>query len=130
LSKLRIQEKSLLYPQFSEEDSKKAVVKNSQWEKVVSHVNSENQNDWRQGIMEADIMLDDLLGELGLVGDNMGEKLKSVNRGDFKTIDNAWEAHKVRNNIAHEGLSFGLTHREAKRVISLYKSVFDEFKLI
>jgi hypothetical protein len=75
-------------------------------------------------------MLDDLLGSLRLPGETMGEKLKAVEKSDFNTIDFAWEAHKARNMIAHEGPEFLLNQRETRRIISLYESVFREFEII
>ena len=61
---------------------------------------------------------------------DLGNKLKEVARGDFESIDEAWEAHKIRNIIAHSGSDYILTQREAKRVIDLYTKVFTELKLI
>ena len=53
-----------------------------------------------------------------------------IPKGDFKTIDAAWEAHKIRNAIAHEGSDFLLSQRESKRVIELYGLVFKKFKYV
>ncbi len=80
--------------------------------------------------MEADIILEDLLTKMGYGGDSIGEKLKKVAKGDMKTLDEAWEAHKVRNQIAHEGSNFTLNHHEAKNVIGMYRKVFEEFYYI
>lgn len=102
--------------------------RNERWDKVVAHVSSENPNDWRLAIIEADIMLDEMVTRMGFMGNTLGDKLKQATRGDFRSLDNAWEAHRVRNQIAHEGSDFILTQREAKRVIGLYESVFEEFK--
>lgn len=63
-------------------------------------------------------------------GENLGERLRSVEASDFTTIDKAWEAHKVRNQIAHEGADFLLSEREARRVLALYRDVFNEFHYI
>jgi hypothetical protein len=60
----------------------------------------------------------------------VAEKLKSVDSSDMLTLDAAWEAHKVRNRIAHSGSDFELNEREAKRVIMLFESVFREFGMI
>ena len=60
----------------------------------------------------------------------MGEKLKAVEKSDFTTIESAWEAHKARNMIAHEGSDFLINQREIHRIISLYEAVFKEFYLI
>src|SRR3989344_3284574 len=105
-------------------------VKNTRWQQVLDHVASDNPNDWRQAIMEADIILDEMLTVMNYQGENLGEKLKQVERSDFDTLDQAWEAHKVRNEIAHQGSNFLLTDREARRVIDLYRQVFEEFRYI
>ncbi len=100
------------------------------WVEILRHINSENSNDWRQAIMEADIMLEELLERQGVHGDTIGEKLKSLTKDDFRSLDFAWEAHRIRNTIAHEGSSFQISAREAKRVIALFQQVFKEFKVI
>lgn len=102
-------------------------VRNERWETVTAHVNSENPNDWRLAIIEADIILDEIVTRMGYRGMSLGEKLKQVEPSDFLTLDAAWEAHKTRNRIAHSGSDFILTQREAKRVIDLYERVFKEF---
>ena len=100
------------------------------WERVQTLLNSARESDWRLAILEADVMLDEMVGHMGYHGDSLGEKLKGVEKSDFTTLDLAWEAHGVRNRIAHEGAAFALTEREAKRVIQLYEDVFQEFKYI
>lgn len=97
---------------------------------VLGLVDSENANDWRQAIIEADILLGILLDKQGYQGDGIGEKLRRVEKADFVTIDEAWEAHKVRNVLAHEGTNYALSKREAKRVVQLYKHVFEEFYFV
>ena len=102
----------------------------SRWQQVLSHVSSENPNDWRLAIIEADIMLDELLNSLGFVGSSIGEKLKTANTASFASLQDAWDAHKVRNDIAHRGSDFVLTKRIAQDTIAQYKRVFEEFKFI
>jgi len=103
---------------------------NKKWVKVKEHASSANPSDWRLAILEADILLGDLLTKLGYKGEGIGEQLKSVERIDFQTLDLAWEAHKIRNSIAHEGSDFVLSPNEAKRVIGLFEEVFKEFRYI
>lgn len=100
------------------------------WERVLSHLNSARESDWRLAILEADVLLVDMVTHMGYHGDSLGEKLKGVEKSDFTTLDMAWEAHAVRNKIAHEGIAFALTDREAERVIKLYEQVFKEFHYI
>lgn len=109
-------------------DTEKRV--NPKWEKVLEHLNSPNASDWRLAILEADIMLAEILDKMGYHGTTIGDKLKSIEPSDFDTLDEAWEAHKIRNAIAHEGSDFTLNKPEAERVIRLFKKVFEEFKFI
>jgi len=104
--------------------------KNEKWQNIVDLSSSLNPSDWRLAILEADILLDECVTTMGYKGENLGEKLKSIERSDFNTLEQAWEAHKVRNTIAHTGSDFILTAREARRVIDLYKQVFEEFQYI
>lgn len=99
------------------------------WERVVKHIESVNPNDWKIAIIEADAILDEMVDSMGYHGETLGEKLKAIEQSDFTTIKKAWEAHKVRNLIAHEA-SFQMDEREARRVVALYQSVFEEFRYI
>lgn len=100
------------------------------WESVQRHIESQNQNDWKQAILEADVILDSILTAMGYKGESVGEKLKRVEKADFESLDDAWDAHKVRNQVAHDGSAFVLSQYEAKRVINMYKKVFEEFYYI
>jgi hypothetical protein len=113
-----------------ETNSEISIVENPKWKLVLEHINSEDANKWKLAILEADIILSELLDNLHLPGEGVGEKLKSVEESDFGHIEEAWEAHKIRNAIAHQGSDFLLTQKEAKRVIKLYESVFEEFEII
>jgi hypothetical protein len=103
---------------------------NKKWLKVVEHVSSPNPADWRLAILEADILLNEILDKMGYKGVTIGEKLKSIERSDFDHLNDAWEAHKTRNMIAHEGSEFRLSQSEAKAVIAKYERVFKEFYFI
>jgi hypothetical protein len=105
-------------------------MQSQKWRQVLSHVNSQNPAEWRLSILEADVILDDMMKSLGFHGETIGDMLKNTPKGDFKTIDLAWEAHKIRNAIAHEGSDFLLSQRESRRVVGLYETVFKEFSYI
>lgn len=106
------------------------ISKNERWRQVLQLLFSTNSNDWKLAVMEADAMLEALLGDLGFTGENFGEKLKMAGEKGFRQLNNAWEAHTTRNRIAHEGSIFELSHHEAKRMIALYEQIFREFGYI
>ena len=100
------------------------------WDHVLERAHSSDEKDWRLAILEADIMLNDLLDMLGYKGETMADKMKQAGRARFQTIDLAWDAHRVRNSIAHKGTMLTLTQHEVRRVIALYRHVFHEFGFV
>lgn len=104
-------------------------IRNSKWENLLKYLDSENPSDWKLAIIEADSLLDEMVKAMGYPGDSLGERLKMIEPSDFLTLQAAWEAHKIRNRIAHEA-SFQLSRREARKAIDLYEKVFHEFHFI
>lgn len=104
--------------------------KNPQWEIISALASSPNESDWRRAIVEADIMLARVLTERGYTGETLGEQLKNSNPLQFATLDLAWEAHRMRNAIAHLGEAFPLSERDVRATIDQYRRVFEEFNFI
>lgn len=119
-------------PKFSKPEIRETepTIKNEKWEHVTRLMGSRNSSDWRQAIVEADIILDEMLIAMGYEGESIGEKLKKIEPSDFITLNKAWEAHKVRNKIAHSGSDFSLSKDQAEKTIKMYQQVFDEFYFI
>ncbi|MDR3571007.1 MAG: hypothetical protein P4L81_02305 [Candidatus Pacebacteria bacterium] len=100
------------------------------WNGILEEANSDDERKWRLAILEADIMLNELLDVQGYRGETMADKMKQAERSTFRSIDAAWEAHRTRNQIAHEGSAHLLSAREVRRVMAMYEEVFREFKFI
>lgn len=116
-------------PRYSTIDPAHASIETerTRWTHIKELIESSSQSDWRQAIIEADIMLEEVLRKQGLPGDNVGDMLRAANPGHFTTLRDAGEAHGVRNRIAHDGSAFELTDRIAYRTILAYENVFREF---
>lgn len=104
--------------------------KNVRWEEVTRLGSSPNESDWRRAIMEADIILGNMLEAQGYRGQSIGDKLKDANPLQFTTLDLAWKAHKVRNDIAHAGEGFHLSERDTAATLDYYRRVFEEFNFV
>lgn len=102
---------------------------NDEWQRVLDHMASGNPNEWKLGIIAADNLLDSLVKAMQVPGESLGERLKNIESSDFGTLNEAWEAHKVRNRIAHE-VGYEPTEVEARRAIANYRKVFEEFRII
>src|SRR3989344_4141074 len=46
--------------------------RNTDWERIVEHAKSDNPNDWKQAIIDADILLERLIDGMGYRGENPG----------------------------------------------------------
>jgi hypothetical protein len=103
---------------------------NKRWQSVQKHLASENPNDWKLAIIEADVLLEHMLAEAGFEGSTVADKLRSAASRTFVTLEDAWQAHRVRNQIAHGGTDFVLTHKVAKETLIQYERVFKEFSMI
>lgn len=104
----------------------KTAQKKGRFDDIVAYLNVEDPNSWKLAIIEADVMLYEVLENHGLTGDSVGEKLKGATRNMLASLDTAWEAHKVRNQIAHSGSDFVLTKKIAQDTIAKYRTVFEE----
>ena len=104
--------------------------KNTRWDAIQQRVSENNPESWRIAIIEADIMLEETLNNAGYIGQSLGEKLKSANVQSFITLQDAWEAHKVRNEIAHVGSDFILTKKVAQETLTHFERVFREFGVL
>lgn len=110
--------------------SKDALPVNSKWQTVQTYMVSPNPADWKLAILEADLILDEMIEKMRYPGVNLGDRMKAIEKSDFTSLNEAWEAHKVRNRIAHEGADFSISRTEARRVLGLYETVFREFDYI
>jgi hypothetical protein len=104
--------------------------RNPRWERITELIAGESPSQWREAILEADIMLADVLARKGYGGASLADQLQQMSREDFRALDDAWEAHRIRNQIAHEGSGFELSHLLAKRTIDRYERVFEEFGVL
>ncbi len=100
--------------------------RNNRLEDMMNHIGTDSPNDWKLAIIEADIILDEALKEAGYAGASLGERLKSISPSQLQSLDDAWQAHKVRNQVAHGGADFVLTRRLAEDTIKQYRRVFAE----
>ena len=76
-----------------------------------------------------DKLIDETLKNAGFPGDTLGERLMGMERGQLATLDGLWEAHKIRNKIAHDSNYF-MRYAEAKKAVELYEKTLNELGAI
>ncbi len=110
---------------ISSQQKEQAGDKSARWTTITELVKSEDPNNWKVAIMNADILLAEVLDEHGYGAATVSDQLKMAQNDNFKTLQYAWDAHKVRNSIAHDA-QFNLGQREAQTAISFYEKFFSE----
>jgi hypothetical protein len=103
---------------------------NPRWHYILTLIESPNESDWRVAIIEADSMMEENLKERGLSGSTVSELLEGAKGSGYRSIQDAWDAHLVRNQIAHEGLDFPISQIEGRRVIKMYQNFFEELGIV
>lgn len=101
----------------------------SRFGEIRKHLATEHQAEWKIAILEADTLIDDILIRSGYKGENMGERLKNIEPSGFASLQDIWDAHKIRNSIAHEP-SYPLSKSQAEEVINKYESALRELKYL
>ena len=110
------------------EKTKGATVKKAAkepWLAILKKLESGNPSDWNLAVMQADSIADNILKEMGLGGETMGERMKALDKSRLATLDDLWEAHRIRNEIAHSPEKNVTKHR-AVYAVSLFKEVLKE----
>jgi len=99
------------------------------WKEIVANLESGDPARRKYAVIEADKVLDELLKMSGYHGEDMGERLKQITSAQLSNIEDIWQAHKVRNRIAHES-DFQVGASDAERIIDAYGRAFRQLKLI
>ena len=111
---------------FSLKKERKSSIETERW-KGIKHIFSlPDQARWRTAIIDADIMLEDMVTLMGYQGIGLGDKLKSMQRDGVPWVQAAWDVHLLRNKLAHEGSRYPLNSREAYRAFKIYENIFIE----
>lgn len=90
------------------------------WKRIEEHFYRGGESDLKVAILEADKLLNDALREAGVMGIQLGDRLKKANEGQVPNLNELWQAHKLRNQIAHEP-NFKLKRDVAERALNIYE---------
>ncbi len=99
------------------------------WEDMQKRASSDDENERKITIVSADSLMDKILSLSGYQGENLGSRLKQIEPSDLDSLQDLWEAHKVRNRIAHEP-DLHLSREEATRTLGRYEKALKELKYL
>jgi len=91
------------------------------WHRIEEQFYRGGESDLKVAILEADKLLNDALREAGVMGIQLGDRLKKTNTNQVPNLNELWQAHKLRNQIAHEP-NFRLKRDLAERGLKIYET--------
>ncbi len=95
------------------------------WDEIKKHVNSFVEAEWKLSVIEADKFADDALKTGGYPGESMGERLMLIQPDQLLSLQNLWDAHKLRNLLVHDP-NYQLTHRQAVLAVEAFEQTLRE----
>lgn len=100
----------------------------TRWLKIENSLEKDDLRSYELAVIDADKLLDRALNEMGLPGKTMGERLKRVT-DRFEKPNAVWNAHKLRNQIAHEH-DFEVDYNQASRALAAFRQALKDLGAI
>ncbi len=91
----------------------------SRWLTIEQSLVRDNEPTYHVAVLNADKLLDQALRERGFKGQTMGDRMKFA-RETWSNRDAVWQAHKLRNQIAHE-TDIVVGYDQARRALAGFK---------
>lgn len=120
--------RGLHIPAASEAAKEYQKIISQKWEQIIQRTQGADERVYRLAVIEADGLIDEILQKSGYQGKDMAERLKTIHPNELKNLDALWEAHKIRNRVAHEP-DFYLSVSAAEKVLGIYEAVLKEFEM-
>lgn len=98
------------------------------WEVIAKRLEGD-AGEYSLAVIEADSLLERSLGQMGIAGKTMAERLRTLSIGDLSSLNDVWEVHKLRNKITHEP-DFTPKKEETMRALEVYKRALEELGAI
>ncbi len=128
---MRLKRKIKIFSTISfKDDEKLPKGRSGKWEEIKSKADSDDVKDRKEALVMADSILDGIFFRMGFKMDGLGEKLKNIEPNDFASLQDIWDAYKVRSKIAREGASFEISKEEANDALAKYEKGLKELKYL
>ena len=95
------------------------------WAGIRAMAESQRDSDWKLAIIEADKLVDEVLQQSGFPGETMGERLMLMNPDRLTSLQDLWDAHKLRNLLVHE-MDYHIQNEQARGAINAFERVLRE----
>lgn len=98
-----------------------------QWELIEKRLSSDVESQYKVAIIEADKLVEGILGNMGYAGKNMKEKLEKIQPGQIENFEELTRTHEIRNHIVYDA-DFRVNKEVAKEALVVYKQFLREIE--
>lgn len=99
------------------------------WNKIEAHLGTNDYSQYKLAVIEADKIVDGIFKSMGLKGNDMIERMKTLNPEQLEAEESLEEAHKVRNKIINDP-SFNIEKNKTKETLDIYAKFLTENELM
>jgi hypothetical protein len=100
----------------------------TKWFAIEHQLDRSNVASFSMCVLNADKLVDQALRERGIKGQTMADRMKTMS-GNFSNRNAIWQAHKLRNHIAHDTDS-KVTYDSARSALSGFKQALKDLGAI
>jgi len=97
------------------------------WMKILQRLETDMETEYKLAVIEADLLLNDVLKRLGYEGKTLGEKLEKIKPGVFSDIRSLKDADQIYQNLIYD-VSYRLGQPDAKRIIAIFEKALTELE--
>lgn len=99
------------------------------WNDVKVRLETQNEDEYKLAVTEADSILSNVIVKMNLQGDTMEEKLDALTTAMVTNLEDLKRVHDTRNSIVHNP-DYRLSLDEAKQLLAVYEKAFQSLDLI
>lgn len=99
------------------------------WQRIKERMEKGDEANIKLALLEADGILDEILKRMGLEGKDMSERLEKLNLQQMTSLNEIWDAHRLRNLVVHQPQVM-LMPEQVQKAIGAYEKALKELEVI
>lgn len=97
------------------------------WNKIKERLDTNDENNYKLAILEADAMFDGVVESLGYLGKDLEDKIRQIPSREVGNADELIEAHKLRNTIV-DNPKTSISYYQAKKAFDVFEKALKGMK--
>lgn len=99
------------------------------WKKIMKRLETGLESEYKLAIIEADVMLEQVLERMGHIEPTIEEKINKVTPSDIPSVNELKVTREIRNDVIHDP-DYDLSQEKSKEVLSVYEKAFKELNIL